>query len=304
MIEEINQRISFIIFQLRVGRLNPAFLWIFDPIFYFMPKLSHAISLYDCVDYHPGFHGDKTQKDIQRMEKILMRQVDYYFVNSHSLYALHKNERKPNAIVPQGFRFEEFRKTKTVRKRLFDKPTIGYVGALDDRLDTPTLQELIRRNPQWQFVLWGSTKQDFLDGREHIHQKIDSILHEGNVATGKSNNPDEIASVIQQFDVGIIPYDNSLSSVRYSYPMKLFEYFYFGKPVASTPIEELKRFPKFVKFGVSVEEWESNIRLLLAKRWPETYRREQRRLAVDNSWEEKIIKILSVVGNHEKHQYI
>jgi hypothetical protein len=77
--------------------------------------------------------------------------------------------------------------------------------------------------------------------------------------------------------------------------MKLFEYFYMGKPVLATPIEELKRFPKYVKIGRTAEEWEKHIQTLLAKPWPKAYQKEQKRLAVANSWDYKIDAILKVV---------
>ena len=35
-----------------------------------------------------------------------------------------------------------------------------------------------------------------------------------------------------------------------------------GKPVVSTPIEELKAFPTFVKIGNTAEEWEKHIKTL------------------------------------------
>jgi len=77
--------------------------------------------------------------------------------------------------------------------------------------------------------------------------------------------------------------------------MKLFEYFYMGKPVISTPIEELKRFPKFVKTGDTAEEWEHNIKELLSKPWPRRFQKEQRRLATQNSWEKKLFYITSLI---------
>lgn len=77
--------------------------------------------------------------------------------------------------------------------------------------------------------------------------------------------------------------------------MVLFEYFYMGKPVVSTPIEELKRFPKYVKIGKDYKEWERIIEDFLSKPWPKNYQMEQRKLAEENSWENKINTITSFI---------
>ena len=80
--------------------------------------------------------------------------------------------------------------------------------------------------------------------------------------------------------------------------MKLFEYFYLGKPVISTPIEELKRFPKFVKIGKTAKEWEKHIKFLLSKPWP--YQKEQKKLAKENSWKSKIEVISKIIDDEKK----
>ena len=73
--------------------------------------------------------------------------------------------------------------------------------------------------------------------------------------------------------------------------MKLFEYFHMGVPVVSTPIEELARFPKYVKIGLTANEWGKHIKEILTKPWPKKYKYDQRRLAVKNSWKNKIDEI-------------
>ena len=69
--------------------------------------------------------------------------------------------------------------------------------------------------------------------------------------------------------------------------------------MVSTPIEELKRFPEYVRIGTTVEEWEEHITSLLSKPWPDSNKQAQRRLAIDNSWERKIQKIMRVIESEE-----
>ena len=75
--------------------------------------------------------------------------------------------------------------------------------------------------------------------------------------------------------------------------MKLFEYFYMGKPVLSSPINELKYYQRFVKIGNTVKEWQRYIKELLEKSWPEDFRSKQKEIALDCTWNNKINVILN-----------
>ena len=169
------------------------------------------------------------------------------------------------------------------------------MGGLNDRIDYQLLEKLIKNNQRWHFVLWGPIQDSLLMNKSHIKKAIYSILSLPNVTHSWSLNKKEIPSIIQQFDIGIIPYNASLEFNRYSYPLKAFEYFYMGKPVISTPIHELERFPDLIIINKSYEEWEKTIKKLLSKPWPIKYQKLQRKIAEDNAWENKLEKICRLI---------
>ncbi len=283
VIDKLNQLLNILFVSWRYGsNRKKVILWIFDPAFYFYPLLrvvnQKVTSLYDCVDY--VWHRD---------EKKLIRAVDYFFVNSYILLKIRRLLRKPSSIVPQGFRLDDFIHPYLGRARFpKGKPLIGYIGSLDCRIDFRLVWNLANNNRGWQFVLWGPAQEGTTREVEAVQKNLQKLRSLPNVIIGKSPDAREIASVIQQFDVAIIPHDVAQNAVRYSYPMKLFEYFYMGKPVVATPIEELARFPKYVKIGATAKEWERHINDLLSRPWPKEYRRAQRGVAEENSWERKV----------------
>lgn len=262
--------------ELKYGR-KEKMLWIFHPTFLHLLKLfgKNYVSLYDCVDY----------SDDIKQENKLIRQANFMTVISKTLYKLHQHKRKDIGIVPQGFRMIGA-KGKKVSKFTNKRPIIGFVGGINNRLNLSLLLPLIKNNPKWQFVFWGPIQD----------KKPNYLFSLSNVIYGVSKNKKELPSIISQFDICIIPYDTSQNFNKYCYPMKLFEYFYMGKPVVSTPIEELKHFPKFVKIGNTAKEWEKHIKTLLSKSWSEKYKKEQKRLAEENSWENKIKAINQLIN--------
>src|SRR5690606_22425925 len=112
---------------------------------------------------------------------------------------------------------------------------IGFVGGISSRIDFPLVEALVKNNPQWNFAFWGPIQTS------EARRRMDRLRRRPNFTHGETQHKDAVPAIISHFDVATIPYDSSQSFNRYCYPMKLFEYFYMGKPILSTPIEELSR---------------------------------------------------------------
>ncbi len=298
LIEKWNQLFNIFYISWRYGgQSKKVVLWVFDAVFWFYPYVRYMnpriISLYDCVDY--VWSRDKNiRHSMQSMERKLIRNVDYFFVNSHTLYYLHQKTRKPNIIVPQGFRLDDYRKPlQPVALFPKDKPIVGFIGGINHRLDFRLITRLIKNNPELYFVLWGKIQEtDWRDVK-----KTTSIIHYlatfPNVILGYSKANQEVPSIIAQFDIGIIPYRINLYSNRYCFPMKLFEYFYMGKPVISSPIIEVLRYSNLVNVGSNIDDWERHIHTLLSTKWQKKQKDVQLKEAKENSWKKKIDTILA-----------
>lgn len=279
-------------------RCKKKIFWLFDPnlIFIYESFGDKYELLYDCVDYFIA--GDKGATALtSRNEKRVCGLSKYVFANSKVLQKHLSKYRKDVCLVPQGFRYQDF---KIVGKKGIDfklkHPVIGFIGGLNNRLDTSLLLPLIKNNPEWNFVLWGPIQKDLSTGNDRL-EEIKDILKLPNVTTGVSNNKRKIPGLVSQFDVGIIPYDISQDFNKYCYPMKVFEYFYFGKPVVSTNIIELKRFPGLVRIGGSYQEWQTIIRNVLDYPLSNTQKNKMKKLSISNSWGHKVSLVLSSISN-------
>lgn len=308
-IERLNQIISFKIFLwftrghtlYNTSHYKEKILWIFDPDFHFYPKLAKFfLTLYDCVDYHWS-PDEENLKKIRTNEKKLIKAVNLFVVNSNALYKVHVKVRRADKVVPQGFRIQDFGiKHKPSLRFPTDKPTIGLAGAINERLNLNLLGKLIKNNPQWSFVLWGPRQETGYKDPVKTKKILKKLFSLPNVFRGQLKTPNKVPAIVEQFTIAMIPYNTGQNFNKYCYPMKLFEYFYLGKPVISSPIEELKRFPKYVKIGHTVNEWEKHIKFLLSKPWPKAYQNEQRKLAEENSWKSKIEVISKIIDDDKK----
>ena len=311
LIGEIGKKLSRYYAYYLIKLIKPDYLWCFDPAdFSFVEKLKGlTTTIYDCVDYFSTLDR-KLEADIKSNEEKLIKAADYFFVNSRVLEKVKKVMKKPNSVVEQGFDYESFATNKGISqrekkeierlKRIIAKipgPKIGFVGNITYRLNFSLLSSLTLKLPQVSFIFTDAflsmPHDDRMIGTE---KQIAELKKAKNVYfIPKTHSRRVIKEILKKIDIGMIPYNVKFDFNRYSYPMKLFEYFYLGKPVVSTPIEELRRFPDFVKIGNSVTEWERIINELLSRQWPLTNKTEQRRLAKENSWDNKINSILNLI---------
>jgi glycosyltransferase involved in cell wall biosynthesis len=86
--------------------------------------------------------------------------------------------------------------------------------------------------------------QNFTDAS--MQHPIDVLNVCSNIFFHDQVSPTKIPEILNSITVGMIPYRKTRFTT-YCYPMKLFEYFFMGIPVVTTPIKELARFSEYVK---------------------------------------------------------
>lgn len=277
-------------------------IWTFDPRFYSFykefKKINYTI-IYDCVDYFAGSTLDPQESIwVKNEEKKLLQLADYVFTISYTLKRLHQRVRKNIYVVPQGFRLETFHengKVTLVKKFPKNKPIIGYIGGINFRLDYKLIYELASLFKNYSFVFAGPIQADTSHFIKFGMPYISKLKQLSNVYFIGSISKNQIPYLIDQFSVGIIPYSSTFTFNRFSYPMKLFEYFYSGKPVISSQIDELRRFKNYVFIATDKNKWIRLLQELTNKKWPEINKQRQRQLAINNSWKNKIDAIEDIL---------
>jgi glycosyltransferase involved in cell wall biosynthesis len=299
-IKRINFIINVIILNVVAGQIaartnTPRLLWMFgffEPLFPLLPHwVRYRKLFYDCLDI--AWHPDpEIRTQFIRSERHLISRATWMSVNSETLY------RRWRAIRPDLIR-------SVAGARAIDgnvprpmplpfpqnAPIIGYIGALDYRIDWRLLSAVIRRNPQWNYLLLGPV---FTDDKT-TNRAINTLRMLPNVLIAKTDSYATVRRYLAATDVGIIPYDTRLPFNRYCNPLKLMEYFAAGLPVIATDIEELRHYPTFVTTGTTISSWQRAIRTALSSPPNERDKRAMRRIAADNAWSRKVGRLCRVI---------
>lgn len=278
-IKRLNISINiFLINLFFLGDNRRKVLWFFEPTYnkLFVRFLKSNLSIYDCVDAFSYY------EKLSAEHNYLLKNSDEMFVNSETLRELYLKQRDGVKVVPLGF---YLKKKITFSKQLKNKSkSFCFVGAIGDRLDFKFIKKLVNKRKKDNFVFIGPMT---FKNEKNKNQFLQLIENKRVNWFGKINKTD-LLEKIKDFDFGLIPYKKTRFDIN-SFPMKVMEYFYLGMPVISTKIKELQRFEEHVFFP-DEQGW-NKLGLFLNK--SAKNRSKKRKIALNNSWQKKVEKILS-----------
>jgi UDP-galactopyranose mutase len=209
-------------------------LWFYTPMAMgFASHLEPKAVVYDCMDELSGFKF--APPALLENESKLFQKADLVFTGGQSLYEAKKDKHKSVYAFPSSIDTEHFKKARSVTDEPFDQkqiqhPRLGYCGVIDERVDINLLAELADLRSDWQFVMIGpivKISDEDLPRRANIHY-----------LGGK--NYQELPSYMAGWDVALMPFAIN-ESTRFISPTKTPEYLAAGKPVVSTPIQDVVR---------------------------------------------------------------
>lgn len=240
-----------------------------------------AVLVYDCHDRLAGFPN--MAREISAAEPEAMRAADAVVFSASALLeqdcAAMPGIRPRAALVRNGV--PEW--PAPDRPRTQDL-VAGYLGALEDWFWTEGVERAARDLPQVRFVLAGRPEPSVRRalGRLPNVDLIGEISH------------DKAPSLLATFRAGLIPRKGMLPA--FMDPLKVYEYFHFGLPVAASRMPELDRFGRLVYQADTPEEFVRAVRLALDENDPalERERREEARAA---TWKNRAKQLHAVLAN-------
>ncbi|MCZ7586589.1 MAG: glycosyltransferase [Deltaproteobacteria bacterium] len=286
---EINHRLVVPIVRETAERLGMKdfILWIYQPSASpYIDLLKPALSCYDCVDEYSAMPGAWIQAT-RAMERKLIKSADAVFTTARSLFEDKKKHNPNTHFVPNVADFEHFNKTLKAKPARdlagIPKPIIGYVGALNYKIDDGLLDRLFAARPDWSFVFVGPDRGF----------GIERFIGHRNVHFIGRRSIEEMPEFLAAMDVCLIPYKLDRYT-RGVLPMKHYEYLASGRPVVSHAAAGTGGARGLIDLARTSAEFVEAIERRLRHDQPAD-RKKRIALAKDNSWEKRIRQILSTL---------
>lgn len=235
-----------------VLRFEKPLIWLdrvhgFD--FEYFQKSSFVI--YDLIDEILAFGRIRNDKMLIALENRVLKRADILLSSSKTLMErkIAQSSRTGKSIfLPNGVDCARF--MSTAEKSPVDlagQLTLGFVGGISPRsLNYRLVRSAAKARPQWKFLFVGpGTEED----KEEMKHGI------GNIEVRDAVSGAEIPNIIQEFDIGIIPYNVEKEDMDYVFPRKACEYLAAGKPVVSTPLKEIERLAPYVQVAADAERF-------------------------------------------------
>lgn len=199
--------------------------------------LNERLSIYFCNDAFSKLVQSKAlQRRVADLERALLRKVDIVFTVSEKLTEekalIHDNVH----TIYHGVDFSVFEETLRNKKsdRPHDlpkkKPIIGYSGVIRYMIDLEMIDYLARKRPDWSFVFVGPIRES----NQEFYLRVDQLRIRPNIHFLGPKRPEELPRYINEFDLCLLPYEQTEVSTYYAAPLKFYEYLAAGKAVVST----------------------------------------------------------------------
>lgn len=182
---------------------------------------------YDCMDDWDTFQN---LGDFNRTEEVqLVKDADVVFVSAAKLQEKFEARGVTAHLVRNGVDYAFFNTPPAAAPpEQFQKPVIGYYGAIADWIDLDLVYQVASLRPEYSFVLIGQV----------FNRDMSQLESLPNVHLLGHKPYESLPSYLRLFDVCHIPF--LLNEVTAATdPVKLYEYLSAGKPVVSTGLSEL-----------------------------------------------------------------
>ncbi|MGC8785900.1 MAG: glycosyltransferase [Anaerolineae bacterium] len=292
---------------LRRLQFQQPILWLFLPdTEIFIGRFHEKLVIYHIVDEYAGYSGISAswRPVLERMEQRLARKADLVFVTSPTLLERKRELNERVFLVPNAVDYEMFAAVANdpdaTPADMMDipKPIIGYIGAINDKIDVGLLAQVARTHSDWSLVLVGPVAIKDEESLQTLHalQALPNVYLLGRKAV------EEVPRYIVACDVCLLPYRINEWTKNID-SLKLYEYLACAKPVVATNVPAAQRFSHVVKVAANEIEFISSINSAWKENSP-ALQAERQHIAAQNTWEQRVDQLSVAIEARLKERQI
>jgi len=268
---------------------GPLIAYIFHPQFVpFVKDLKADFLVYHAYDLFRFMEKDSAR--VEQDENQLLESADLVIATSEETA---KDFRSRNdrhiEVLANGVDWSRFvaspRPPDPPELAQIPRPRIGYVGALNEKVDFQLILELARRRRGWQFVIAGPVR-NLLPGDEEVLEEFKKCQ---NIHLIGAVPQHRIPEILLNLDVGLVCY-RTLAWTLAGYPLKMLEYLACGLPVVASNLPAVRDFGETIAIAESVDDWEHALSAAVSGKGKGS---PALRLAVakGNSWDMRVARL-------------
>ncbi len=265
---------------------------LFDPQFY--PYIEHlqpcdvAFHAYDTYASQSGWTEERAAFQVA-----LVKQAALITASSDAIARSLGDTRVK--VLPNGADVEAFANALLLPEpedlRSIPHPRLGYIGAINRKVDLALIATLARERTDWHWILVGRVERNELlsDDYNAPHFKACEALPNVHFLGQKDRR--DVPAYVGHMDINTMCYrtngDGWWTAIS---PLKLHEYLASGLPVISAPVESVMPFADVVRIVENSEQWGLAIEETLAT-IDQTSHDMRQSVAGANSWDTRIIQL-------------
>ncbi|WHY66797.1 glycosyltransferase [Neobacillus sp. SuZ13] len=203
------------------------------------------------------------------------------FSNHHNTFYI------PNAINLKSYKQKDLSRPEDLP---MGKPIVGYVGLMQERIDTNILEESIVQNSDVNFVFIGPVLS-----KSHFKniQKYENVFFLG------SKHHSMIPSYLKYFDVCIIPHKVNKFTKSMN-PLKLYEYLASGKEIITTSVPPSDEYQHVVHICDGEKEFSQQIMMCIKTPFNRFEEEDILNAIQSEDWSERLKDMLTFIEKELK----
>lgn len=233
------------------GAFHQPIQWFYTPMA--APAMLDAFReravVYDCMDELSESRVAPAQLVLR--ERYLLSRADVVFTAGRRLFEAKSRHHDDVHYFGCGVEVEHFAQAREaaapIAREIAALPghVLGYIGAIDERLDYELIAKLARALPHMSIAMVGPV----------VKGSPDELPQAPNVYWLGPRAYEDLPTIIKGFDVCLMPFALN-EATEYIDPTKTLEYMAAGRPIVSTPIADVvSHFGSFVTIGADAESF-------------------------------------------------